>query len=194
MTLAQLFTPADLLANAAATILRADAPVAFPFPVYTPRQFAQQNINRVEIAATGFARASDHMDLANVVISNVDVPGHWDNSNPYEPEYIDNIYVVTYGAVPFYNHHRGQLAFTVITARNDQQTADNHAFALGRIGYLCSRPAQTFTTSACSGLVILDLEDEGTAPTEDEKADTDRTTRTFTVEFMIPAAIYAAAT
>lgn len=166
MTLAQLFTPADLLANAAATILRADAPVAFPFPVYTPRQFAQQNINRVEIAATGFARASDHMDLAAVANTQV----------------------------PFYNHHRGQLAFTVITARNDQQTADNHAFALGRIGYLCSRPAQTFTTAACSGLVILDLEDEGTAPTEDEKADTDRTTRTFTVEFLIPAAIYAAAT
>jgi hypothetical protein len=70
----------------------------------------------------------------------------------------------------------------------------NAAAALGRIGYLCSRPAQKFTTSACSGLVILDLEDEGTAPTEDEKADTDRTTRTFSVEFMIPAAIYAAAT
>jgi hypothetical protein len=166
MTITQLNAPADLLANAAATILRADAPVAFPFPVYTPREFAQQNINRVEIAATGFARASDHMDLANV--ANVQTP--------------------------FYNHHRGQLAFTVITARNDQQTTDNHAAALGRIGYLCSRPAQKFTTSACSGLVILDLEDEGTAPTEDEKADTDRTTRTFTIEYIIPAAIYAAAT
>jgi hypothetical protein len=41
--------------------------------------------------------------------------------------------------------------------------------------------------------VILDLEDEGTAPTEDEKADTDRTTRTFTIEYIIPAALYAAA-
>jgi hypothetical protein len=81
MTITQLNAPADLLANAAATILRADAPVAFPFPVYTPREFAQQNINRVEIAATGFARASDHMDLANV--ANVQTP--------------------------FYNHHRGQL-------------------------------------------------------------------------------------
>jgi hypothetical protein len=119
----------------------------------------------VEIAATGFARASDHMDLANLSGTQT----------------------------PFYNHGTATLAFTVITARTDQQATDNHAYALGRIGTLCRRDQQKFTAAACSGLIILDLEDRGVSPSEDERADTDRTVRTFDIEYIIPAALYAAA-
>ena len=164
MTTAQLNDPTDVLANTAKTILLADSPVAFPFPVYTHRELIQQNINRVEVTCTGAERASDHMDLATIANTQV----------------------------PFYNHHRATLAFHVITARTDQQTTDNHAYALGRIGALCRRDQQKFTTAATGGLVILDLDDRGTTPTENEQTDTDRSMRTFEIEFMIPAAVYAA--
>lgn len=163
LTATQLNAPADVLANVAKTILLADP--AFPFPVYGPRELIQQNINRVEVICTGAERASDHMDLAN--IANVQTP--------------------------FYNHQRATLAFTVITARTDQQTTDNHAYALGRIGLLCRRDQQKFTPAATGGLVLLDLDDRGVTPTESEDTDTDRTLRTFDVEFLIPAAVYAAA-
>ncbi len=166
MTTAQLNDPTDLLANTAKTILLADSPVAFPFPVYTHRELIKENINRVEVTCTGGLRASDHMEFSNIAGT----------------------------STPFYNHHTATLAFQVITARADQQTTDNHAYALGRIGALCRRDQQKFTTAATGGLVILDLDDRGTTPTENEQTDTDRSLRTFDVEFMIPAAVYAAAT
>lgn len=166
MTHATLENPADLFANVAKTILLADSP-AWPFAVYEHREFgAAMANNRVEVTATGFGRASDHMDLANVAGVQT----------------------------PFYNHHRGTLAFAVVTTRPDQQNIDNHAYCLGRIGYLCSRPAQKFTTSALQNLVVLDIVDQGVTAGEDTKTDRDRTTRTFTLEYIIPAAVYAAAT
>lgn len=165
MTLAELNNPTDYLANVAKTILLADTPVAFPFPVYTHRELIQQNINRVEVTCTGGERASDHMDLANI----------------------------SGNQVPFYNHQRATLAFEVITARVDQQTTDNHAYALGRIGTLCRRDQQKFTAAACGGLIVLDLDDRGTTPTENEQTDTDRTRRTYEIEWLTPAAVYTAA-
>jgi hypothetical protein len=165
MTLAQLHNPAELFANVAQVILAADSP-AFPFPAYANRQLAQQNINRVEITATDAGRASDHMGFAT--IGNV--------------------------STPYYDHGRCSLAFTVISQRASQQVTDNHAYCIGRIGYLLSRPAQDFTPAACSGLVLLDLVQETTAPAEDERTDTDRTTLAFTLDYIIPSAVYAAAT
>lgn len=189
MTLANLNNPTDYLANIAKTILLADTPVAFPFPVYTHRELIQQNINRVEVTCTGAERASDHMDLANLLTASIYTEGHYEGDT-----WIPGSYQNTYGPVPFYNHSRATLAFEVITARVDQQTTDNHAYALGRIGTLCRRDQQKFTTAACGGLVILDLDDRGTTPTESEQTDTDRTRRTYDIEWITPAALYAAAT
>jgi hypothetical protein len=167
MTLAQLNNPTDYLANVAKTILLADTPVAFPYPVYTHRELIQQNNQcRVEVTCTGAERASDHMDLANIAGTQV----------------------------PFYNHNRATLAFEVITAVADRGANSNHAYVLGRIGTLCRRDQQKFTTAACGGLVILDLDDRGTTPTENEQTDTDRTRRTYDIEWITPAALYASAT
>jgi hypothetical protein len=170
MTHAELENPADLFANVAAQILAADTP-AFPFAIYEPRtlQNTPMAINRVEITATGFARASDHMDWANISGT----------------------------ATPFWNHHRGSLSYAIISSRNDQNVTDNHAYCVGRIGYLCDRVTQKFTPTLCSGLQILLLEDAGqqTQVVEDEKAGAqDRTIRTFNLEYAIPASVYAAAT
>lgn len=162
LTLAQLENPTDLIANVAKTILLADSP-AWPFPVYANRELGAMNVNRIEVTATGFRRASDHMGF--------------DQNN-----------------TPYYDHRTGQLAFNVVTARTDQQTTDNHAYCVGRIGYLCSRTAQKFTTAAMSNLVVLDIVDLGTSATESEKTDTDRTLRTFEITYVIPPSVMNAAT
>ena len=164
MTRADLDNPADFFANAAVAMLQADSP-AFPFTVYGHRAFEAMDNNRVEILATGFDRASDHMDFANIAGN----------------------------STPFYNHGQGQIAFSVVSSRPDQQATDNHAYCVGRIATLCRRDRQAFVPY-CQGIVILDLEDLGTAITEDEDTDHDRTTRSFRVEYMVPAAVYAAAT
>lgn len=164
MTHAQLETPSDLIANTARTILVSDP--GFPLPVYAHRYFGAMAVNRVEVSAAAFELGSDHIAYAN--IANV--------------------------STPYYDHRKGRLAFTVITARNDQQTTDNHALALGRIGYLMSRPAQRWTPANVANLVILDLEDNGESPSEEEKTDTDRTTRSYSVEYIIPPTVYESAT
>ena len=98
------------------------------------------------------------------------------------------------GGTPFYNHYAGRLTFQVITARPDQATTDAHAYAVGRLRWLMSRPAQKLTSAALSGLVVLDCVDLGDNPEESEKTDTDRTRLSFDLAFIIPAAVYAAAT
>lgn len=165
MTHAQLENPADLIANAARTILLADTP-AWPFAPYAHRHFASMNINRVEILASNFERASDHIAYGNVANT----------------------------ATAFYDHRKGRLAFTVVSARTDQQTTDNHAYCVGRLGYLMSRAAQKWTPATIQNFLVLDLVDDGESPSESEKTDTDRTTRHFTIEFQIPPTVYAAAT
>lgn len=169
MTHAQLENPSDLFASAARAILLADSP-AWPCAVYAHRSTGAANTARTDITAGDFARASDHMDFANI----------------------------SGNMTPFYNHRRGKLSFTQITPtayRGEAANANIHANCVGRIGYLCDRVAQTFTAAACSGLIVLDLEDQGeSAPDPDDKTDTDRTTRHFAIEYIIPAAVYAAAT
>lgn len=162
LTLAQINNPADVFANVARTILLADSP-AWPFSVYAHRYLGAMDANRVEVDASGFRRASDHMGFDQ-------------------------------NGAPYYDHFTGQLAFTVVSARTDQQNTDNHAYCVGRIGYLCTRTAQKFTTAALSNLVILDIVDLGSSASESEKTDTDRTTRTFEVTYVVPPSVMNAAT
>jgi len=68
MTHAQIENMGDLVAAAVKTVIAADT--GFPFPVYGPRQFSAMDINRVEVMVTGFARASDKMDIAANVGAN----------------------------------------------------------------------------------------------------------------------------
>lgn len=168
LTHAQLENPSDLFATAARAVLLADAP-AWPIPVYDQRDAGKSNTARTDVRASGFARASDHMDWANV------------NGN----------------AVPFYNHRMGVLSFEVITPatyRGEIANANIHAQCVGRIGYLCDRVAQQFTTTVCSGLVVLDIRDQGIAHTQDQKTDADHSTRNFEIEYLIPGEVYSAAT
>lgn len=162
MTRAQIENPGDLIANAAKAILLADSP-AWPFTPYSHRYLGAMENNRVEIMATGFRRASDHMGV--------------DQNNS-----------------PYYDHRTGQLAFTVVSMRNTQQNIDNHAYCVGRIGWLCSRTAQTFTTTALQNLVVLDILDLGESRSVDEKTDSDRTTRLFELQYVIPPSVVNAAT
>lgn len=168
MTHAEIENPGDLFANIAKTVLLADTP-AWPCAVYAHRESGASNVARTDCTASGFTRASDHMDFAN--IANV--------------------------ATPFYNHRKGRLAFAQITPvayRSVAANANVHAYCTGRIGYLCDRVAQKFTASACSGLIVLNIEDVGETPAESETTDTDRTTRNFDIEYIIPPAVFAAAT
>lgn len=169
MTRSDLENPGDLWANIAKTILTTDA-TAWPCAVYAHREAGLSNTARTELNASGFGRASDHMDFANV------------NGN----------------STPFYNHRVGRLAFEVITPaafRGDVANANIHAQCLGRIGNICDRTSQKFIPSACSGLVVLDLVDRGPQrDTPEAKTDTDRTLREFEITYVIPASVYGAAT
>lgn len=162
MTHAQLESPGDLVATAVKAAIAADSP-AFPLPAYANRELVQMNVNRVEVSATGFSRASDLMGI-------------------------------TSNSVPFYSHRKGSLSISVVTARTDQTATDNHQYAVGRIRYLLSRPAQKLTTSALSNLVCVDLIDEGESLSMDESTDLDRTTMNFEIELFIPVSVYEAAT
>lgn len=64
MTHAQLESPGDLVATAVKAIIAADTP-AFPLPAYAHRELTQMNVNRIEVSATNFSRASDLMGFTS---------------------------------------------------------------------------------------------------------------------------------
>lgn len=94
----------------------------------------------------------------------------------------------------FYDHRTLDLVFDIVSQRTDQQATDNHAYCLGRIGWLCSRTAEKFTPSALQNLVILDIRDTGDQRAVDENTDADRSTRHFEIEYVIPPSVVNAAT
>ena len=162
LTHAQLEATGDLVATAIKTVIAADTPT-FPLPAYAHRHLGAMNVNRVEVTATNFDRASDQMGL-------------------------------TSNLVPFYSHRRGSISLSVVTARTDQTSSDNHAYAVGRLRYLLSRPGQKLTSNVLSGLYCLDLVDHGESVSVDEKTDLDRTTLNFAIDLFVPVSVYEAAT
>ena len=162
LTHAQLEAPGDLVASAIKAVIAADSP-AFPLPAYAHRELVTMNVNRVEVSATNFSRASDLLGFAA-------------------------------NAVPYYSHRRGSISLSVVTARTDQTSTDYHNYAVARLRYLMSRPAQKLTTTALSNVQCVDVIDLGESVGQDENTDLDRSTLNFTIDLFIPATVYDAAT
>lgn len=165
LTRVQLENSGDLWANIANTIIRADSP-AWAFAAYGHRHPGAMDNNRVEIIATDLGRASDFQQYANI------------------------------GGTPqfYYAHRQVRLAYTVVAGTAERSNA-NYAYAFGRLGYLHARDAQVFTNTNVSNLAVVDIEDEGLQPPDpEEKTDRDRSTRSFTITYVIPPAVMEAAT
>lgn len=161
LTFAQLENMGDVIAAAVKTVFEANTS-NISMPVYDHRYLGEMNVNRIEVSATGFSRASDQM-----------VKG--DNEGWY------------------YAHRRGSIDVSVVTARNDQATTDSHDLCVGRARYLLSRSAQKLTSTALSGLEVLDLIDNGATRSIDERTDLDRTTVSFQIDVLLTANVINAA-
>lgn len=139
---------------------------AFPFTPYGHRHPGQMDNLRVEILATDLGRASDFMQYANI------------GGTPQ----------------PYYAHRQVRIDYTVSAPVAARANA-NYAWCLGRLGQLHAPDAQAFANANVQNLAVIHIDDEGIQPTDPkEKTDRDDTTRAFTITYVVPPEVMAAAT
>lgn len=86
-------------------------------------------------------------------------------------------------------HYAGPVTLTIVTPRG---SGSSHPTRVGRVRYLMTRKAQTFTTSNLPHCEVLAIEQDGTRYDFAQDTDTDRTELTFTVHLgLLPTAFPA---
>lgn len=160
MSASTLENVGDNMAEAIAGVITADYPNS-PLPAYGPRNVEQMALDRVEVRAGGFYRASDQMAANGAGMRFYN-----------HRRGIVSLTVVT--------QRHAQFAIGA---------SSNHGVQIGRARWLMSRGAQTLT-QAVTGYDVLDIVDLGDTYDSDPKRQQDRTELRFQIDVAIPPANY----
>lgn len=162
-TISTLERVGDKLAEGVMAIITADG-ASFPLPVFGVRRTGgKMDINRVEVRASNFFRASDQM-----------------NFNPAgQPFYNHRRGILSLTVV------------TQRQTKTSVGSDSAHGLAIGRLRWLMSRIAQKLVPASVGTYEIQDVIDLGETPSVDEPTDTDRTELRFQIDLVVPADSYS---
>lgn len=151
----------DEFAEGVVSVINADNPNS-PFPAYGPRNTVKMALDRVEVRAGGFYRATDQMAI--------------NDAGQYFYNHRRGVVSVT---VVSQRHNQNAIG-----------ASSNHGVQIGRVRWLMSRAAQQLLPATVGGFDVLDVVDLGDTYDADPKRQQDRTEIRFQIDLAIPPTNY----